>query len=299
MDGYCQLSRPGSGVAPRLIRARSVSRVIWEQLGSLPHSVSLLGCFERSIDLLAGEEVIALVNPQIGNGPFYIVVDRLPVESLPEKLRVNWDGQALHLGEWAIDFSLLPAVWEPRVNWEKIVLSCHSLSLFRRLVCEDAGRRDCHSLFSAVILGNVPPLVGELGKALSALDIDGVSFCAARIAGLGTGLTPAGDDFLAGVMLALYAHAALPAAQKRKLLRVIYAAAEGRSTRLSRAYFKAAFEGMADAHWHHLLYALTDGRVTVLREAAAEALRFGETSGLDMANGFLWVFDVFDKPEPV
>ncbi|NPV86231.1 MAG: DUF2877 domain-containing protein [Anaerolineae bacterium] len=293
------MSAVSSGVHPRLIQARSISRVVWEHLGALPQFVSLLGCFERSIDLLAGEEVIALVTPQIDNGPFYIVVDRLPDKPLPEQIKADWYGQVLSLGEWTIDFSLPPPVWEPRVNWEEVALSRQSLACLRKLVQEDAKRRGCHSLFSAVVLGSVPPLAEELGKALSALDIDGVSFCAARIAGLGMGLTPAGDDFLAGVMLALQAYAALPAEQKRMLLQAVYTAAENRSTRLSRAYLKAAYEGMADAHWHRLLYSLTDGRETVLCKTVAEVLHFGETSGLDMANGFVWVFDVFEIPQPV
>ena len=292
------MAATSSGAYTRLIQARSVSRVVWEQLDTLPRSVNLLGQFDRSIDLLAGEEVIALVIPQIGNGPFYIVVDRLPADPFPEQLWADWDGEALYLGGWTIRFSLPPVIWEPRVNWEKVDLSYYSLSCFRKLAQEDAVCRDCHSLFSAVVLGSAPPLVGQLGKALFELDIDGVSFCAARIAGLGMGLTPAGDDFLAGVMLALHAYDALPVTRKRLILQTIYTAVEGRSTRLSKAYLKAAYEGMADAHWHRLLYALTHEGETNLRGAAAEALRFGGTSGLDMANGFLWVFAVFGKLEP-
>ena len=111
---------------------------------------------------------------------------------------------------------------------------------------------------------------------------------AARLAGLGTGLTPAGDDFLAGLMT--WAWLAHPA--PRAFCQVVLGAAVPRTTVLSAAFLRAAAAGECSIAWHHLLAALSDRQKPLrvsetLRGSVQEVLSHGHTSGADTLAGFL------------
>jgi hypothetical protein len=113
---------------------------------------------------------------------------------------------------------------------------------------------------------------------------------AAGLAGLGGGLTPAGDDFLAGAMVwAWLAHPA-PAPLCRALVEV----AIPRTTTLSAALLRAAARGECSAPWHALLAALSaepseEGEAEI-RAAVHGILAHGATSGADGLAGFLYTW---------
>jgi hypothetical protein len=64
-------------------------------------------------------------------------------------------------------------------------------------------------------------------------------------------------------------------------------AAAPRTNRISRAFLKAARDGLADARWHALLDTLAAGDGPAMQQAARSVLTFGATSGLDTLIGFL------------
>jgi len=121
------------------------------------------------------------------------------------------------------------------------------------------------------------------------------------LAGLGSGLTPAGDDFLTGTMLwAWLAHPA-PA----PFCRALVEAAIPRTTVLSAAFLRAAARGECNASWHGLLEALSEGvgdhvpappvhggaRIASqhrLFTAVQDIMAHGATSGADSLAGFLY-----------
>ena len=104
------------------------------------------------------------------------------------------------------------------------------------------------------------------------------------LAGLGGGLTPAGDDFLTGVML--WAWLAHPEAQGfcRRLLE----ASAARTMMLSAAFLRCAAAGECSAAWHDLLAALDGGTARQVAEAVKSVLSFGHSSGADALAGFFW-----------
>ena len=108
---------------------------------------------------------------------------------------------------------------------------------------------------------------------------------AARLAGLGEGLTPAGDDFLSGVMLCAWLAHPDPA----QYCRMILDACSPRTTVLSWAFLRSAAVGECSAPWHRLLNTMPDGSVDQLGHAAREILSVGHTSGADALAGFLWI----------
>jgi hypothetical protein len=108
---------------------------------------------------------------------------------------------------------------------------------------------------------------------------------AAQLAGLGTGLTPSGDDFLLGTMLCAWLAHPSP---KRYCAEVLDAAL-AQTTLLSAAYLRSAAGGECSSPWHLLLEALASGSEERIVDAARAVVAYGHTSGSDALAGFLWM----------
>ena len=106
------------------------------------------------------------------------------------------------------------------------------------------------------------------------------------LVGLGPGLTPAGDDWLAGWLLAQ--HLGEDLRGLRNLEGLIVALAADRTTTLSRALLACAAAGEADAAWHALLATLAEVPMTHLPiyQSTQTILSHGATSGAAMLTGF-------------
>jgi hypothetical protein len=276
------LAGPGS------ISVLSISNPAWRLLQSLPEEIRPLGVFKRSIDFLAGEEIIAMVMPELLNGPFHMVVDSIPPDTLAPVCPVWWDGRGLNIDRWLIRMPTPLVFWNPRPCWEDLTLKDESLKVLFAAARMEAENRKMGSPFTRLLMGVELPVLGGLGRATAALEPEAMRIAALPLAGLGPGLTPSGDDFLAGVMLGLHAQP-LVEDFKASLCGSLFKAAEGRTTRLSLAFLQAARDGMADERWHRLLAALNSGEKQAILIAARTALNYGETSGLDMVCGFLWL----------
>ena len=94
--------------------------------------------------------------------------------------------------------------------------------------------------------------------------------------GLGPGLTPAGDDFVGGAMIALRAFGHEALADRIAAWALPLAAAN--TSRISRAHLECAARGEGHAYLHDFLSSPT-------RENLAKLSRVGHTSGLDAAAG--------------
>ncbi|MDQ7850879.1 MAG: DUF2877 domain-containing protein, partial [Armatimonadota bacterium] len=129
--------------------------------------------------------------------------------------------------------------------------------------------------------------LAHLRRGLAAGDAAAVTAAAASLAGLGPGLTPSGDDVLAGLLLGmrLWPAAAGPLGLEAVAALIVGAAAP-RTGRISRAYLGAARQGHAAGAWHDLVRALPVDPAAAAA-AAARIRQTGETSGADMLAGFL------------
>ena len=103
------------------------------------------------------------------------------------------------------------------------------------------------------------------------------------LAGLGFGLTPAGDDFLLGAMVAIWS--AFPSGEAAALAGSIAVASAPLTTRLSAAWLQAAARGEVAAPWHDLLAGVTARSRERVLSAAERILDMGHTSGADALAG--------------
>ena len=115
------------------------------------------------------------------------------------------------------------------------------------------------------------PLIQDLGRA------DLVA-AFGRLQGRGTGLTPSGDDVLAGILLV----GAIDPTQRRVLTDL---ALKARTTPLSRAFLRWAASGQSIQPAHALLDAAASGDQSGMSGAAASLAEVGATSGRALVAG--------------
>lgn len=127
-------------------------------------------------------------------------------------------------------------------------------------------------------------LLGTLLRTIREEDWQTAAGAARDLSGLGPGLTPSGDDALAGLVLGLRAgRGTLP----RPLQAAIALAVVGRTTDLAAARVQHAAAGHADEAVHNLLAALVSGPAENLDRATRALLAYGHSSGADTLVGLL------------
>jgi hypothetical protein len=101
--------------------------------------------------------------------------------------------------------------------------------------------------------------------------------------GLGPGLTPSGDDYLCGIMIAL-THTK-GASLRNRLWQALEPHVSERTGDISLAHLAAAAEGFGSAALHDLLAAIVEGSSEAVPEALRAVTAIGHTSGWDALAG--------------
>lgn len=219
------------------------------------------------VDERAG--ILSIVHPALGAGPFAAVLAQ-PVDfAVTDDSLIRARKRVLEIGDWRILFDNA-ATWNPCPNWKDLTPD----GLRWAILHIEAETAPCKTQ-SPLTDVQLPPS----GDAAS-LEALAISW-----AGRGPGLTPAGDDFLVGVMHALWA--VLAPSEAARLCGVMAAAAVPRTTSLSGAWLDAAARGEAAERWHVLFDEIARKNETGLRMAVRSILQTGHTSGADALAGFM------------
>lgn len=114
---------------------------------------------------------------------------------------------------------------------------------------------------------------------------------AVALLGLGSGLTPSGDDFLVGLMLALHAVRLQNADELQQKLAAVLKREAYRTNDISREYLFCACRGEYGYRLHELLRACEELPAQTAekktRKALEAAAAVGHSSGVDTLNGLL------------
>jgi hypothetical protein len=262
--------------------------------------------FDRSLYLTIGEIWICAGPQSLGAGPLNMLCEPWGRDAAsgiwPEKGDPAWlNADTLQIGR-ALTISLAAASeWRPRApqDWNHRDLA-HGLAAFRaalphELPSEGLGRLmvdTAREPLPAVAAAAKPAadylvdLVARVKTACSDMNIVEPARLAPLL-GLGPGLTPSGDDFLGGAMIAL---ALTGLASCRDVLwRALAPLAPSYTTDISRAHLAAAAEGLGNAALHTLLAAIMAGRPGAMREQIAAVAAIGHTSGWDALAGAIVV----------
>jgi hypothetical protein len=260
-------------------RALSIALPLWQALPARPFSGAVDGAFARACNLSDDRgRVVALTMPEVGNGPFSIVVEAAAgwfLELAPGQ-RATVDAERVVVG--AREIPLAGAcTWDARLPAPgRLLLSpaiTATLQPYSRWPARAAG---------TPIAAAMAQLLARGARALAAAleRGSGVAAAARQLAGLGLGLTPAGDDYLVGVIAALWLLGEIETAS------IIARSAAPHTTTLSAAFLRAAASGQFAEPWHQLARALAGQHALECIAVARRIAAIGASSGRDALAGF-------------
>ena len=132
----------------------------------------------------------------------------------------------------------------------------------------------------------VPALIDATGN----LQVDGAITAIRPLIGLGSGLTPSGDDFIVGYLAGLWSTAGSDSSRLRFLsfLGAWLSQAAAGTNAISRTYIKSAVNGNVSEPIATLAQLFGQAKsLDSVREATRTALQVGNTSGTDGVQGLL------------
>lgn len=119
------------------------------------------------------------------------------------------------------------------------------------------------------------------------MGVRGMCQAVAHLVGRGLGLTPSGDDVLAGFGVGLRCLCGPEGSWlAERYLDAVASFAPGRTTAVSEAYLRAMVDGYANEDYIDLLHALEGGETDALPARVNRVLSVGHTSGADGLLGF-------------
>lgn len=263
----------------------------------------VLYSFERVINLVNQEgNVLALADDLIGAGPISLVLE---LGEFPEDIQVGENllvfENGLWLGDWLIDAEEAE-LWSPTPDWKTLVSQGEkihwALPFIKDLLTKHAKPDSiAHLVLDPLASSPLPAKILQAAEQHVPLLLSGIrqndpksiSRAAKGLAGIGPGLTPAGDDLLLGTIHGIWATRL--ETEAIALSTAIARTAVPRTHVLSAAWLEAAASGEAAEPWHALIDAIAARNQTELHKAVMTVLPTGHTSGSDALGGFLGVIE--------
>lgn len=238
-----------------------------------------------------GGDVVGVLTSDAARLPLGCILFRpsngRPLVALPSGAPAEVGGGRIVVGDLAVSAA---AWWNPRPKLPSLrpALLPEGVRQLRNALY---GEGVPHSAFTLPGLPAGPggPLAALRG-AVRRADLDAALRTASRLIGLGPGLTPAGDDVMAGTVagLVLLGH---PSADR--FAAGVYSLAAGRTTELSRALLRHAACGRVSGEFAAVLHALVGERP--LMPAVSALLSTGDTSGRALALGLSTAIDLVER----
>jgi hypothetical protein len=164
-------------------------------------------------------------------------------------------------------------------------LVMQNLNLLEQLLINEAPEKSLAFVLDPEreeeLSGAFEQVIATQFKKTCAEILEGDLTAMSRIRGLGWGLTPCGDDFTVGMIMAEQVARQMGVYHKLPL-------AKHRATKtLSDWFILEAVDGHYSEHWKHLLNELMFGEEASLQEATNNVMEIGSTSGADTATGLV------------
>ena len=274
------------------------------------HHPRILHIFDHACNLInERREVLSIVTSQIGNGPFNLVIedDALFSDHLNAQSPISISANRLNLGDLTIHKEAAK-LWSPCPDWERLHAKRNDILnqlILLPIINYQTGGLDMPFAkttqgYSTTFFNSNLPITNyqfsnSLVSALVSANLPSSLTAAKQLAGLGIGLTPAGDDFILGAVLATWIIHPLEVAEV--IVKEITNTAAPLTTSLSAAYLKSAGKGEAGILWHNFFDALSSGDSSAVEIQITKLLSIGETSGADALAGFISTFIAYTEIE--
>jgi hypothetical protein len=243
--------------------------------------------FARACNIACRDSLLTLVAPGVAAAPTALVLAR-GANDLRSRYRVGdavaRRGTRLASRDCVVDLAGA-SVWRPD---DRTSIAEHSQL--------HANLRECRASLDArlperasIVHREGRAVCARLERACRDSDVDVALTHASRLIGWGEGLTPAGDDFLVGMLAAL--HAMTSSAARATFVARLGDALEvqvNRTTSIAAHALRLAAHGHFSADLHRLRDALLSADdVARVRRLADDALDVGATSGVDRVAGLI------------
>jgi hypothetical protein len=263
--------------------------------------------FGRAVNWTDGTCVVSLVSPEIGAGPVNVVVEamRAEVSAGGSAARETGFGRRslIVAGEGASGRAVVvdgrsldtarAASFESSIvlpPWDRRVLA-RNLDVLGRVLVESAPQRSLAFLLDPRRTAEFRPgferaiatHIADCARDAVAWD---VSRAVGRLKGCGFGLTPSGDDFICGMLVALHVGETGGDVSLEPLRTTIRDAAHTGNS-LTDTFLALACDGCVSERTQRLVHALVAGSAADVVAAARRVIAVGETSGADFATGLL------------
>jgi hypothetical protein len=273
--------------------AAAPSVLVVESIGHLVPRTAFQGrvhsVFAQACNLAAADTLLTVCAFGVGNGPTTLRLAR----GAPTDLRDHFEvGERIEARRGAlrtprVELALAGSrVWHPAAPGPPLSMPRIEAHLRRAQLRLDARR----ATRPDVLDGAAAPVLAALGAACRALDLASALCHADRLIGWGEGLTPAGDDFLVGLIGGLGALVG-GNAERRRFQDALAAAVSSRAQRTTPIAAHCLRLACAGHHAEPLVELrnalLCANDRGAIESALRSALAAGATSGADTVSGLL------------
>ena len=252
-------------------------------LPAAPADLRAGGVTSRGVFLFTPSDEVFFLSTEPYRGPLTMNLTANPPQVRPGD-PVFFEGRQLRFPGGAILSLDMARAWAPTPTPARQAAPLARAGLLRAVAAEILSHNPRAGL--APVLGPLcglpfPPLPAELYAAEQVLSAPDSAAALPALLGLGRGLTPSGDDFIAGYLLAA---ARTGSGQPAGFATNLTAAARARTTTLSAALIAAAAAGSADERLIRACDALLSADQPPA-EVYALLAAYGSSSGLDAFAG--------------
>lgn len=229
-------------------------------VGSRPGRV--VGVFSSGLYVVSDSHIFAVADQRVPAGPVHLIVDR-PIGPVREGTRVQFSGGTIDIGTVRIDL--------------------HNVEPWRPAHPSAADLEVARPILAAVLTPDqvVPDLTSVWHEAMTCIAQRDLHRLQTLTGGRGGGLTPSGDDLLAGVVL----FDAFENPHPSRLARRVELMARTKTTNLSLTFLHWAAIGHSIAPVHALFDAATTGEQQAVRDVVGAVDRVGGSSGRALLAG--------------
>jgi hypothetical protein len=263
-----------------------------------PGTYKLHSHFSKVINYSCNKNLISIVCGEIGNGPVNIVVSEI-VQLSDEKIiisknKISGDAISIDFSNALLYNSSLNASDIKKFDINYIIQNLSPLlikyasELSLTVLLNDSRRINFSSSFEKEFLRK---MISGAEKINDAHFIEAVK----TFAGCGFGLTPSGDDFITGMLNALFLLQEISGNKNLDSLREnIFKASETENI-ISLNAMKMALNGRFHEKMKKTICSLSEKDENKIHTNCHQLLTMGETSGADMLTGFLYTFVVENR----
>jgi len=263
-----------------ILKARYIGRPLLHSLTKNSFTGSVVGIYQDFCNILGNDgRMITIAISPMGKSPFSVLIEwQDSFTSILAKMNVQADQYGIKVGD-VIFINLGNAeTWVPKMpqfpRTFRLKVSSAELLFDYTHWLEPTFYNSSNKYVRDKLISGAK----ELQHAL--VNRHPIKRAVTYLAGLGSGLTPSGDDYLLGVMASLWL------TKNTHFLDEIAWLSSQKTTSLSAAYLMAASKGDFAECWHDLAQAVLYQDPKALRNSISEFIQIGASSGRDALVGF-------------